>query len=188
MTTSSSANTTSTSSSSAEPERLQFSAGWEMPDLRSPVFSQRPKCAGVANHQNGLFFPEQHRYHKDPHGNPMTPQMMAEESKDFCHGRMYQGDRECPVRLECLEWSMENWQRHGIWGGLSEPERCKLKDRRVHEEELAELLVEIKRDERLATSTRGWETRRKRAAERERGYWLPEGEAAAVGEEVRRGA
>ena len=31
--------------------------------------------------------------------------------------------RACEVRAECLEYALENGERHGIWGGLSERER-----------------------------------------------------------------
>ena len=37
----------------------------------------------------------------------------------------------CEVRDECLAWALENDERHGIWGGLSERERRKLKKRAV---------------------------------------------------------
>jgi WhiB family transcriptional regulator, redox-sensing transcriptional regulator len=33
----------------------------------------------------------------------------------------------CDVRAECLEYALENDERFGIWGGLSERERRKLK-------------------------------------------------------------
>ena len=33
----------------------------------------------------------------------------------------------CPVRTECLEYALANDERFGIWGGLSERERRKLK-------------------------------------------------------------
>ena len=33
----------------------------------------------------------------------------------------------CEVRRECLEFALENDERFGIWGGLSEPERRRLK-------------------------------------------------------------
>ncbi|WP_308493279.1 WhiB family transcriptional regulator [Microbacterium terrisoli] len=35
----------------------------------------------------------------------------------------------CPVRDQCLEYALHNDERFGIWGGLSERERRKLKRR-----------------------------------------------------------
>jgi len=43
------------------------------------------------------------------------------EAKRVCVG--------CPVRLQCLEYALGNDERFGIWGGLSERERRKLKRR-----------------------------------------------------------
>jgi WhiB family transcriptional regulator, redox-sensing transcriptional regulator len=37
----------------------------------------------------------------------------------------------CEVRSECLEYALLNDERFGIWGGLSERERRKLKKRAV---------------------------------------------------------
>lgn len=37
----------------------------------------------------------------------------------------------CDVRSECLEYALGNDERFGIWGGLSERERRKLKRRAV---------------------------------------------------------
>jgi WhiB family transcriptional regulator, redox-sensing transcriptional regulator len=37
----------------------------------------------------------------------------------------------CEVQSECLEYALENDERFGIWGGLSERERRKLKRRAV---------------------------------------------------------
>ena len=39
--------------------------------------------------------------------------------------------KSCPVRLECLEYALANDERFGIWGGLSERERRRLKKRAV---------------------------------------------------------
>jgi WhiB family transcriptional regulator, redox-sensing transcriptional regulator len=35
--------------------------------------------------------------------------------------------RSCEVRAECLEYAIETDQRFGVWGGLSERERRKLR-------------------------------------------------------------
>ncbi len=37
----------------------------------------------------------------------------------------------CEVRAHCLEYALENDERFGIWGGLSERERRKLRKRAV---------------------------------------------------------
>ena len=37
----------------------------------------------------------------------------------------------CEVRAECLEYALEHDERFGIWGGLSERERRRLKRRAV---------------------------------------------------------
>jgi len=45
------------------------------------------------------------------------------EAKRICAG--------CEVRSECLEYALEHDERFGIWGGLSERERRRLKKRAV---------------------------------------------------------
>jgi WhiB family transcriptional regulator, redox-sensing transcriptional regulator len=35
--------------------------------------------------------------------------------------------RSCEVRAECLEYALENDERFGIWGGMSERERRRLR-------------------------------------------------------------
>jgi WhiB family redox-sensing transcriptional regulator len=45
------------------------------------------------------------------------------EAKRICQG--------CEVRAECLEYALGHDERFGIWGGLSERERRKLKKRVV---------------------------------------------------------
>ncbi len=37
----------------------------------------------------------------------------------------------CEVRVECLEYALENDERFGIWGGLSERERRRVKKQAV---------------------------------------------------------
>lgn len=34
---------------------------------------------------------------------------------------------ECSVRIECLEYALANGERYGIWGGLTERERTRLR-------------------------------------------------------------
>ena len=43
------------------------------------------------------------------------------DAKKVCH--------ECEVKVECLEYALANDERFGIWGGLSERERRKLRRR-----------------------------------------------------------
>lgn len=58
-----------------------------------------------------LFFPERG-------GNTPT------EARQVCAG--------CEVRTECLEFALANNEHYGLWGGLSEKERRKLRrDRRL---------------------------------------------------------
>ncbi len=45
------------------------------------------------------------------------------EAKRVCVG--------CEVRMECLEYALAHDERFGIWGGMSERERRKLKRRAV---------------------------------------------------------
>jgi WhiB family redox-sensing transcriptional regulator len=35
--------------------------------------------------------------------------------------------QRCPVRAECLEFALATRQEHGVWGGLSERERRRLR-------------------------------------------------------------
>jgi WhiB family redox-sensing transcriptional regulator len=43
------------------------------------------------------------------------------EAKQICSG--------CEVRVECLEFALHNDERFGIWGGLSERERRRVRKR-----------------------------------------------------------
>lgn len=58
-------------------------------------------CAQV---DNDIFFPEKGGSTKD--------------AKTLC--------KECPVRVACLSWALDNDEKYGIWGGHSERERHKL--------------------------------------------------------------
>lgn len=41
------------------------------------------------------------------------------EAKKVCRG--------CPVRKQCLQWALDNDERFGVWGGMSDRERRRLK-------------------------------------------------------------
>lgn len=43
------------------------------------------------------------------------------EAKKVCHG--------CPVQQECLEWALEHDERLGVWGGMSERQRRRIRNK-----------------------------------------------------------
>jgi WhiB family redox-sensing transcriptional regulator len=66
----------------------------------------RASCRGP---ESTLFFP------------PTSPE--RKEDRDARELRAKAICRECPVRLECLEYALSIREPHGIWGGLTESER-----------------------------------------------------------------
>lgn len=68
--------------------------------------------AACAGEDPELFFPV---------GKTGPAMYQAEEAKAIC--------RKCPVREDCLEWSLENRVDFGVWGGLDEYERRTIKRR-----------------------------------------------------------
>jgi len=70
--------------------------------IRPPEWTEQALCAQT---DPEAFFPEK--------GGTTRP------AKAMC--------ATCPVRVECLEYALDNDERFGIWGGLSERERRKLK-------------------------------------------------------------
>jgi WhiB family redox-sensing transcriptional regulator len=69
-------------------------------------------CVGV---DPDLFFPERGA--------------SVKEAKDVC--------AECTVRERCLEYALVNAEKFGIWGGLSERERRRLRRARALDRETA---------------------------------------------------
>lgn len=63
-------------------------------------------CLGV---DPDLFFPERGA--------------STREAKEVCKG--------CPVREDCLEYALMNGEKFGIWGGLSERERRRIRRQRA---------------------------------------------------------
>src|SRR5580704_12066609 len=69
-------------------------------------WQSRANCMGV---DPELFFPER--------GSS------TREAKEVCRG--------CVVRDECLEYALANSEKFGIWGGMSERERRRLRRQRA---------------------------------------------------------
>jgi WhiB family redox-sensing transcriptional regulator len=58
-----------------------------------------------------------------PIGTSGPALLQVKEAKAIC-GR-------CPVIDQCLEWALENNQDSGVWGGLDENERRRMRRRRA---------------------------------------------------------
>ena len=71
-------------------------------------WQERSNCLGV---DPDLFFPERGA--------------STREAKEVCRG--------CVVREDCLEYALANGEKFGIWGGLSERERRRIRRRRAME-------------------------------------------------------
>jgi WhiB family redox-sensing transcriptional regulator len=71
-------------------------------------WQERANCLGV---DPDLFFPERGASTK--------------EAKGVCRG--------CEVRVDCLEYALSNGEKFGIWGGLSERERRRVRRQRALE-------------------------------------------------------
>jgi len=90
----------------ADDEALLLLLGDDDPDEGPLAWQERALCAQT---DPEAFFPEK--------GGS------TREAKRVC--------ASCEVREECLEYALANDERFGIWGGLSERERRKLKRRAV---------------------------------------------------------
>ncbi|MGZ4712361.1 MAG: WhiB family transcriptional regulator [Acidimicrobiia bacterium] len=75
-------------------------------DSEERRWQERANCLGV---DPDLFFPERGA--------------STREAKGVCAG--------CEVRLDCLEYALCNGEKFGIWGGLSERERRRLRRQRA---------------------------------------------------------
>ncbi|MDP9432712.1 MAG: WhiB family transcriptional regulator [Actinomycetota bacterium] len=82
---------------------MTYLLGLDSP-LEEPTWQEQALCAQT---DPEAFFPEK--------GGS------TREAKKVCVG--------CPVQVECLEYALAHDERFGIWGGLSERERRRLKRR-----------------------------------------------------------
>src|SRR5437016_12267696 len=87
-----------------EPHSDQPSLDPRADDARS--WHDQANCLGV---DPDLFFPERGA--------------STREAKEVCRG--------CVVREECLEYALSNGEKYGIWGGMSERERRRLRRARA---------------------------------------------------------
>jgi WhiB family transcriptional regulator, redox-sensing transcriptional regulator len=85
---------------------VQDTLGIEVDDAGEVSWQDRALCAQT---DPEAFFPEK--------GGS------TREAKRVC--------RSCEVRAECLDYALEHDERFGIWGGLSERERRRLKRQAV---------------------------------------------------------
>lgn len=70
-----------------------------------PAWQALGACAGI---DPELFYPKRGE--------------STREAKRVCSG--------CPVKQECLEFAVDNSEKFGIWGGLSERQRREIRKRR----------------------------------------------------------
>jgi len=75
----------------------------------APAPRPRPACA---DEDPELFFPI---------GDTGPALLQVEEAKAVC--------RRCPLMESCLQGALERGETAGVWGGLSEPERRRMKRR-----------------------------------------------------------
>jgi WhiB family redox-sensing transcriptional regulator len=82
--------------------------GGMLPLVGDRQWQDQANCLGV---DPDLFFPERGA--------------STREAKEVCRG--------CVVKQDCLEFALANGEKFGIWGGLSERERRKLRRKQREE-------------------------------------------------------
>ena len=78
----------------------------EEPEVGSSEWQAMANCLGV---DPDLFFPERGA--------------STREAKEVCRG--------CVVQNSCLEYALDNGEKFGIWGGMSERERRRIRRQRA---------------------------------------------------------
>lgn len=61
-------------------------------------------------------------FYGSDHIHPRDAKVRFDQAKAIC--------RECPVRIECLDYALANYDRHGIWGGMGPKARERLQKER----------------------------------------------------------
>jgi WhiB family transcriptional regulator, redox-sensing transcriptional regulator len=108
-----------------EPARYVPSApeNWFVDPVRLGVPGVRqPSTVGAAEEENPLAWQSDSLCAQtDPEAFFPEKGGSTRDAKKIC--------ASCEVRAQCLEYALENDERFGIWGGLSERERRKLRKR-----------------------------------------------------------
>ena len=96
--------------------------------MTTSIAAAKPECDGLDWRANAacrgtdpeLFFP-------DDDSGPARARI--KQAKTICRG--------CPVSVSCLNWALTSGEEGGIWGGLTEAERLRLRRRGRHSQALA---------------------------------------------------
>ncbi|GHH55539.1 WhiB family transcriptional regulator [Streptomyces candidus] len=86
------------------------------PSADLPVNTNWRAASACKDEDPELFFPI---------GNTGPALLQIEEAKAVC--------RACPVLERCLQWALESGQEHGVWGGLDEDDRHRMRRRTARE-------------------------------------------------------
>lgn len=78
-------------------------------EFNLPLFNGNPACAEIGGDD---WYPE-------PGGEGL---MNAAAARRICGG--------CEIRVECLNWALDNGEGYGIWGGLTEIQRRAISHKR----------------------------------------------------------
>ena len=94
---------------------------WDVSRDDMDRFAQQSQERAVAAQQSGFFARETGDFVLEEDKDNPAYRWMSLETKRICSG--------CEVRAQCLEYALAHDERFGIWGGLSERERRRLKRR-----------------------------------------------------------
>jgi WhiB family redox-sensing transcriptional regulator len=90
-----------------------------------------------------------------------SAQIQARDAKAVCNGTVA-GMAVCIRRSECLEFALENRERFGVWGGLSERERTRLIKERKAQAALEATPEWKRRKEFSGRALVGWQKAKRR--------------------------